>query len=127
MPGGFFVVGDVPTDVVEACASEALVRMQQGEEELAISPFCGTNIVVAAALATLGTLLGLRFAGRGPRGWARAFSNATWALIASRPLGRIVQRRYTTSADVTGMQITGVSRWELGKVVVHWVGTSFAD
>ena len=61
MPGGFFVYGDVPTETLSACATDAMERMRQGERDLAVSPFCGTNIVVAAALATVGTLAALRF------------------------------------------------------------------
>jgi hypothetical protein len=126
VPAGFFVVGDVPTETVRQCAGEALERMRQGERELAISPFCGTNILVAAALTTLGTLIAMRLTGGGPRGWARAFSNATWAMVISRPLGRLAQRHYTTSADMEGMQIIRVSRWQLRRLVVHWVSTSIA-
>jgi hypothetical protein len=100
--------------------------MKAGEADLAISPFCGTNIVVGAALSTVGTLLGYRLAGGGTRGVNRAFSNAALAIVASRPLGRMVQRRYTTSADVGDMQIDGVSYHQLGKLTVHWVATSFA-
>jgi hypothetical protein len=123
---GFFVLGDVPTDTVRKASQQALERMQHGEGELAISPFCGTNMVVASGLSTLGVLLALRFSGGGPLGWMRSFSNVMWALMLSRPLGRMVQRRYTTSADVKGMSINTVSRHAMGKFVVHWVSTSFS-
>jgi hypothetical protein len=126
VPGGFFVLGTVTTEQVEMCAREALSRMQQGEADLAVSPFCGTNIVVGAALATLGTLAGYRLGGRGLRGINRAFSNATLALVASRPLGRIVQQRYTTSADVSSMTISNISAYRIGSLSIHWVATSFA-
>ena len=125
MPGGFFVLGNVATDRIEARAHEALTRMQAGEADLAISPFCGTNIVVGAGLTTLGVAMALRFGGGGLRGLNRAFSNATLALVASRPLGRMVQQRYTTSADVAGMSITGISRHQIGRLTVHWVATAF--
>ena len=127
IPGGFFVLGSVTTEQVGDCAREALGRMQAGEADLAISPFCGTNIVVGAALSTLGTLAGYRFGGRGLRGVNRAFSNAALAIAASRPLGRIVQERYTTSADVGGMHIDSINVHYLGKLTVHWVATSFDE
>ena len=127
IPGGFFVLGSVTTEQVTACANEALTRMQAGEADLAISPFCGTNIVVGAALATAGTLLGYRLAGRGMRGVNRAFSNAALAIAASRPLGRMVQQRYTTSADVSGVRIDHVDHHQLGRLTVHWVATAFDD
>ena len=123
-PAGFFVLGSLSTAEVRESAEAALRRMQAGEAELAISPFCGTNIVVAAALATLATLGGYRMAGRGLAGVNRAFSNAVLAIAVSRPLGRLVQQRYTTSGDVAGMGIDDISRHELGSLTVHWVATS---
>ena len=125
IPAGFFVVGDVTTEQVEACAREALARMQAGDADLAISPFCGTNIVVGAALTTLGTLAGYRFGGRGLRGINRAFSNAALAIVASRPIGRLVQRKYTTSADVATMSIQDIHPYHLGKLSIHWLPTAF--
>ena len=126
IPGGFLVIGDVTTKQVTEHAHAALARMKAGEADLAVSPFCGTNIVVGAALATLGTLAGYRLGGRGLRGLNRAFSNAVFAIVASRPLGRYVQQRYTTSGDVGGLSIESISRYEVGKLTVHWVATSFA-
>ena len=124
-PAGFLVLGSVTTDEVRESAEQALARMQAGEAELAISPFCGTNIVVGAALATLATLGGYQLAGRGLRGVNRAFSNAVLAIVASRPLGRMVQQRYTTSGDVADLRIDAISRFDVGQLAVHWVATSF--
>ncbi|MCH7655812.1 MAG: hypothetical protein IIC95_07485 [Chloroflexi bacterium] len=122
-PAGFFVVGSLSTEAVRESAEEALRRMQAGEAELAVSPFCGTNIVVGAALTTLATLAGYRLAGRGLAGVNRAFANAVLAIVASRPLGRLVQQRYTTSADLADMHIDDISRHELGTLTIHWVAT----
>ncbi len=125
IPGGFFVVGDVTTEQVRSCADEALDRMKNGETELAVSPFCGTNLIVGAGLATAATLAGYRIGGRGLRGFNRAFSNAIFALVAARPLGRYVQSRYTTSGDVASMRINSISRYKIGNLTVHWVSTEF--
>ena len=124
-PAGFVVLGSLTTAEVRESAETALARMKAGEAELAISPFCGTNIIVGAWLATLATLAGYSLGGRGLRGVNRAFSNAVLAIVASRPLGRLVQPRYTTSGDVAELRITGVTRYELGRLTVHWVATSF--
>lgn len=123
IPGGFFLLGSVPTDAVAAAAREALHRMQSGEAELAISPYCGTNIVVGAALTTLGAALAVRGGGRGAQGWLRAFSNGVWAIAMMRPVGRWIQRYITTSADVESFRVRRISRWEVGRLVVHWVAT----
>ena len=123
-PAGFLVLGSLTTDEVRESARQALARMQAGEAELAVSPFCGTNILVGAALATLATLVGYQLAGRGLRGVNRAFSNAVFAIVASRPLGRWVQQRFTTSGDVADLQIDTISRYDVGQLTVHWVATS---
>ena len=123
---GFLVVGHLTTEQVEASANDALRRMQTGEGGLAVSPFCGTNIVVGAGLASAASLAGYHMAGQGFRGMARAFSNATLAIVASRPIGRMVQQHVTTSADVGRMSITSVTRHQIGSVPVYWVATSFA-
>ncbi len=127
VPAGFLVLGALSTEDVREHAEAALRRMKAGEAELAVSPFCGTNIVVGAALATVATLGGYQLAGRGLAGVNRAFSNAVLAIVASRPLGRLVQQRYTTSGDVGGMRIDDISRHEVGSLTVHWVATSFDD
>ena len=127
IPAGFLVLGDIPTHQVEESAKEALRRMQAGEANLAVSPFCGTNIVVGAALATMASLGGYRMAGGGGRGLSRAFSNTMFAIVASRPLGRLVQERCTTSADVGSMSIRSVTRHRLGPVTMHWVATRFGN
>ena len=51
VPGGFLVYGRVSTEMLSAASSQALDRLQSGERELAISPYCGSNLVVGAVLA----------------------------------------------------------------------------
>ena len=125
IPTGFFVLGDISTQRVEEAAHEALRLMQAGERGLAVSPFCGTNIVVGAGLATAASLAGYHAAGGGSRGVSRAFSNTMFAIVASRPIGRIVQERCTTSADVGGMSIRSITPRSLGPIRLHWIATRF--
>ena len=127
IPMGFLVIGDIPTQQVEESAHEALRLMQAGQRGLAVSPFCGTNIVVGAGLATIASLAGYRMAGGGSQGLSRAFSSTMFAIVASRPLGRIVQERCTTSADVGAMSICSVTPHRLGPIPVHWIATRFED
>ena len=125
-PGGFFIYGDVPTEEVRRSADDALERLRTGEVELAVSPFCGTNLVVGGALATLGVAMALQSSGRTAAGWQRAFSNAVLSLVLARPLGRLVQRHFTTSPDVAGMEVRKVSRWRLGRLTIHRVSTALS-
>ena len=127
IPSGFFILGNVSTEAVKHYSDEALARMKAGESNLAISPFCGTNLVVAAALAALGTVSAIRFGGKGAGGFSRAFSNTLWALLASRPIGQLVQKHYTTSGDVLNVTITKVSHYNIGKLGVHWIQTDIIE
>jgi hypothetical protein len=108
VPDGFYIYGDIPTERLRELADEALIRLQRGEAHLAVSPLCGTNIAVAGVLAGLGSYIAL---GAGPRrlgGISGAILAAMLAVLASQPLGRLVQKHYTTSPDLEGVRIVSV-------------------
>ena len=125
-PGGFFIVGRVSADGVEAAAREALARLQAGRSELAVSPHCGTNIATGALLAGLVSRAILR---RGR--WAVRLPLALAAVVAvtllSRPLGNELQRRFTTLADAEGLEVTRVRRIWGGRLPLHRVSTLMRD
>ncbi|MEX2446252.1 MAG: DUF6391 domain-containing protein [Dehalococcoidia bacterium] len=106
---GFFIVGDVDEELLLSCAREALERMQRGEENLAVSPLCGTNIAVTGALTTAAVMTSLgRNAGKGAGDrFGNAFTLSMIGVIAAQPLGRLVQRYLTTRADVQGLELAG--------------------
>ncbi len=45
------------------------------------------------------------------------------ATLVSRPLGEMLQRRYTTLADMSGLEIVGVRRVWAGPFMLHKVVT----
>ena len=105
---GFYIYGDIPTDRLRDLADEALLRLQKGEAHLAVSPLCGTNIAVAGVLAGLGSYAAM---GAGPRklgGVSGAIMAAMLAVVAAQPIGRLVQKHYTTSPDLEGVRIVSV-------------------
>jgi hypothetical protein len=120
---GFYIYGDLPTPIVEDAAREALARLQRGESELAISPLCGTNIVVAGMLTGLATALSLGRKNR-LRHLPRAIMAATLSVVAARPLGRLAQKHLTTSSDLSNVTIVGVQRSETGGRVYHKIETA---
>jgi hypothetical protein len=119
-PGGFYIYGDLDTEEVALAASEALARLQQGEEHLAVHPRCGTNLAVTAVLA--GTAAFGATLGR-PRSKLErlplALAAATLAAIVAQPLAHRIQERITTSPEVEGVYIVDVSRQNRGKLVMH--------
>lgn len=121
---GFYIYGKVPTDKIRESAAEALARLKEGESQLAVSPLCGTNLAVAGILAGLASLLALGNRSR----WERlpnVLMAAVVAVVGAQPLGRVVQRYVTTSADVQGLEIVGVTATGRGLAPLHKVKTTF--
>ena len=109
---------------MDSAASEALCRLQDGDRDLAVSPFCGTNLMVGALLAgiVLGSIMGKsrsRF-----RRLPLAAIGVAGSTLLGRPLGNIVQRHLTTLADVERVTIIGIAGIKLGRFTVHRVRTA---
>ena len=122
-PGGFFVFGRASLEEVRAAAQEALASLQSGREELAISPHCGTNLATAALL---GGLLARAILARGR--WIFRLPMAMAAIVGagllSRPIGNALQRRFTTLAELDGVEITRVRRLWCGGLSLYRISTS---
>ena len=108
--GGFYIYANVDTERLREYAEEALVRLQRGEEHLAVSPMCGTNIAVAGVLAGFSSYLALRRTDGHVDGLTKAVTAGLVSVIASQPLGRLVQKYATTSPELAGVRITSVDR-----------------
>ena len=132
--GGFYLLGDAPSDKVEAAVKEALERMKAGESGLAVHPNCGTNLVTAGLLTTAVGYLG--FAGQGRRdAWKRFNTVMTLTLLVimfAPALGGELQRHFTTAGDMGDLRLAGVKRhsWQLpfgmGQLIAHRVATEQA-
>lgn len=128
-PGGFFIIGGVETEELARIASEALGRLNAGQSDLAVSRHCGTNLATAALIAGLLTrlLLGGRKVGVVKRLPLMAVAAVAGALL-SRPVGNAIQRRFTTLADMDGVEIVAVARlWPGPKPRLHRVRTRMPD
>jgi len=116
---GFIIFGDVDLGQLRRSLDEALRRLQAGEAELAISPNCGTNLVVGVSLLTLGTLLGMT-SNRAQTRIASTAVSSVAGLVAARPLGEFVQRHFTTLPDLEGVRVTDIFRRKiLGFTVIE--------
>jgi hypothetical protein len=110
-PTGFFLIGDVPTESVRAAASEALTRLQNGENQLAIHAGCGTNYVVTGALAGFFALLGMSGTKNSRERLERfplLMLLSILALIIGQPLGLALQKQVTTQPDPGDLTIVDV-------------------
>ena len=125
-PGGFYVLGDIPTTDLREAVAQALMRMNNGESNLAVHEHCGTNFVASGFIAGLLAWLGMAGA-KGKRDKLERFPLViplvTIGLIASQPLGPMLQQYVTTSGDPQGLSIVDVFPIKYGKVSLHRVIT----
>jgi hypothetical protein len=112
---GFILLGDLPTQAVEAAARDALKRLRAGERYLAIHPNCGTNLVTTAFMVSAAAFIASIGAKRGER-WSRlplAMALSMIALFASRPIGMDLQRHITTDSDPADTEIVTVTQRDI--------------
>lgn len=126
-PTGFFILANVPTEDVQAAATQALTRLRAGESGLAIHAGCGTNMATSMLMA--GTFAW--FAMRGGRSFAGrllrlpfAVAFALVGLALSQPLGPIIQSKITTDAEMGNLQLLSITPTVEGRVQAHRVRTS---
>jgi hypothetical protein len=112
---GFFIYGDLPTDVLTDCVHEGLQRLKRGEAFWAVTPLCGTNLATAGILAGLSSFLTIGSGDRKDR-LPNVIMAGILAVIAAQPLGRIVQRHVTTSPDLVDTEILGIDVTRNGSV-----------
>lgn len=112
---GFVLLGEAPTETVEACVQEALRRMRRGEHNLAVHPNCGTNLVTTGLMTSGAALVGLAGANR------RDVLNRLpmlmilmiGALIFSQPLGLSLQKYITTDGDPADLEVIRITRSDM--------------
>ena len=124
---GFVIWSRASEDEVALAARDALYLLKAGDSELAISPYCGTNIV---AFALVGALAAKIFSGQKKSFWSTVRGVAA-ALVAAtllgRPLGRLLQRHFTTLPHVEGVEFIEIRQLLKRPVSVVWVSTAISD
>jgi len=125
--GGFWLIGDVPTEGVEAAVQEALQRMRDGEANLAVHPNCGTNLATAGTMAGIAGASAMIGVGRRKRDifdrLALAAMLATLALMLARPVGFFIQRYFTTSGEPGTLEVVSITASQRGGVKAQRVAT----
>ena len=124
--GGFFIFGRVPTDVLQEVVAEALAGLEGGNEDLAISPHCGTNLAVGTLIGVLlaNAIIGRRREGRLKRLPFAIMGLAVGAALG-RPVGNVLQRRFTTLARMDGLTVDRVtSLWPGNAPGLHRIRTT---
>jgi hypothetical protein len=125
-PGGFFILGDIPSADLDEAVIQALVRLNNGEHRLAIHERCGTNYAASGFVAGMLAWLGMTGAKSNRDKVERlplVIALATFGFIVSQPLGAMVQERVTTSGDPQGMTILDIFPIKIGQFSLHRVTT----
>jgi len=124
---GFWLVGNLTTEQVQAGVEEALRRMKAGEHHLAVHPNCGTNFATAGTLAGLAGVLGMLGVGRRKRDKLERLplvaALATLALILAQPLALNVQKNLTTSGVPGDLEIIRISPAQRRGLKAHHILT----
>ncbi len=129
---GFVLLGEAPTEQVEAAVRDALRRMRGGEHGLAIHPNCGTNLVTTGTMTTIAAMLGLSGASR-REAWNRlptVLLLVMGALLFSQPIGMALQKYITTDGDPADLEILSITRSQMqtplsaNPLTVHRVRTT---
>jgi hypothetical protein len=128
---GFVLIGEAPTETVEAAVNDALRRMRNGEGSLAIHPNCGTNLVTTGFLTSLVGIAGLSGATR-----KDTFNRLPvmmvlmmFTLLFAQPLGAQLQKYFTTDGNPADLEVVSITRSQMtlplarGPVTVHRVVT----
>jgi len=111
---GYIVMGDVPSEKIEAAARDALARLKRGQAQLAVHPNCGTNLVTTGVITT--SIAALGFMGTNRRSaWERfplVMIMMMGAALYSLPIGMSVQEHITTTSDMGDLEIITVKKSE---------------
>ena len=127
-PDGFFLIADLPTEVVTDGVLQASARLRAGERDLAIHPNCGTNLATSTLLAGSAALLVLR-PGKGKsrpslNNYFLAAAIALPIFLLSKPLGLEAQRTLTTDANLGETEVRLVVSQKSGNSFIHQIRTN---
>lgn len=118
---GFTIYGEVNTEAVIEAVTEGLLRLRQGESNLAIHPRCGTNLAVPIGISGGMLLTAMSL----PKEWR--FTRFTLALLAGvafairKTLSLAVQRHVTTTSDVHDVRVRAIQHLQQQGIQIHRV------
>jgi len=125
--GGFWILGEIPTDELNQTITNALDKLRSGQSNLAIHQNCGTNLLVSGFASGLAGAAGLIGVGKRPRDKFERIPVITLlsvlALIVSRPLGPIIQKNLTTSGTPGDLKVISITKQSLNGISAHRVKT----
>jgi hypothetical protein len=118
-PFGFYIIGPVTRESLVNAIDEAITLVSAGRRGLVIHEHCGTNYVAGGILAGLAAWLGMLGVKRNARSQLERLPLvillSTFALMYSPKMGSWLQRNLTTTSQLQGLEIIGITSGKLGK------------
>lgn len=112
-PTGFFLMGNVSTEIVLESSLEALDRLQKGESSLAIHPGCGTNMAMIGLVPSIFALITLRgtTSDRQRQGrFSALFLSILAGVFIGKKMGPLIQGKVTTDPNLSDLRITEITQ-----------------
>lgn len=130
--GGFWLLGNLDTPLVEEAVAEALRRLQAGEHNLAVHPGCGTARLTTGAMVGIAALAGTVGVKRNVAGYLSRLPAvmvlAMGAMVISEPVGLQIQEHFTTLGDPGDLRVIAVERKGTtglgGSMAIHRISTT---
>ena len=127
IPSGFIIYSKSNKDEILSAANHGLKLMKSGVSEISISQFCGTNLVVAALLTGVSTLLLGKILGKKSKNILNITSGFLLSTLLSKPIGRIVQKYVTTDSNVKNIQIKNIVSLKIGTFHINFISTTYDE
>ncbi len=125
--GGFWILGEISTGELSQTILDALEKLKSGQSNLAIHQNCGTNLLVSGFAAGLAGAAGLLGVGERPRDKFERIPIITalsvMALVISKPLGPILQKKFTTSGNPGSLKIVSIAKHTFNGLPAHRIKT----
>ena len=127
IPSGFIIYSKSDKDEILSAANHGLKLMKSGISEISISQFCGTNLVVAALLTGVSTLLLGKILGKKSKNILNITNGFLLSALLSKPIGRIVQKYVTTDSNVKNIQIKNIVSLKIGTFHINFISTTYDE
>ena len=127
VPSGFIIYSKSGKDEILSAANNGLNLMKSGDSEISISQFCGTNLVVAALLTGVSTIILGKICGKKSKNILNIANGFVLSALLSKPIGRIVQKYVTTDSSVQNIQIKNGRSLKIGSFYIHFISTDYDE
>ena len=127
IPSGFIIYSKSDKDEILSAANHGLKLMKSGVSEISISKFCGTNLVVAAMLTGVSTILLGKILGKKSKNILNITNGFLLSALLSKPIGQLVQKYVTTDPNVKNIQIGNSRSLKVGTFHVHFISTNYDE